>query len=63
MVNIKNEENKIKYSCPLCLKEFGNKKSNYESHINKKSGCGADILKQLEEMKIQNEKKDIDIIK
>jgi hypothetical protein len=63
MVNIKNGENKIKYSCPLCLKEFGNKKSNYQNHINKKSGCGADILKQLEEMKIQNEKKDIDIIK
>ena len=42
MVNIKNGENKIKYSCPLCLKEFGNKKSNYQNHINK-TGCGVGI--------------------
>ena len=62
MVNIKNEDTKIKYLCPICSKDFGNKKSNYQNHINKKSGCGADIIKQLEEIKIQNKKKDIDIL-
>jgi len=56
MVNKKNEENKIKYSCPLCLKDFGNRKDNYQNHINKKSGCGIDIGKQLEEMKLENDK-------
>ena len=39
MVNKKNEESKIRYSCPLCLKEFGNKKDNYQSHLNR-TGCG-----------------------
>jgi hypothetical protein len=63
MVNKKNEESKIKYSCPLCMKDFGNKKSNYQNHINKKSGCGADIIKQLEEIKIENKKKDTDILR
>ena len=75
MVNKKNEESKIKYSCPLCMKEFGNKKDNYQSHLNR-TGCGTGILKleemrkqleeikiQNEEMKIQNEKNEIDIIK
>jgi hypothetical protein len=60
MVNIKSEKSKIKYSCPLCLKEFGNKKDNYQSHLNR-TGCGVGIVKleemkkKLEEMKIQNE--------
>jgi hypothetical protein len=75
MVNKKNEENKIKYTCPMCLKEFGNRKDNYHNHISKISGCGAGITKleemkkqieennkQLEEIKQQNEKKDIDIM-
>ena len=35
MVNKKNEQNKIKYICPMCLKDFGNRKSNYINHINK----------------------------
>ena len=61
MVNKKNEESKIKYSCPMCLKEFGNKKDNYQSHLNK-TGCGAGITK-LEEMKIQNKKNEIDILR
>ena len=61
MVNKKNEESKIKYICPLCLKEFGNKKDNYQKHLNK-TGCGAGITK-LEEMKKQNDKKDIDILR
>jgi hypothetical protein len=39
---------KIKYYCPLCLKEFGNKKDNYQKHLNK-TGCGAGITK-LEEI-------------
>ena len=54
MVNKKNEENKIKYSCPMCLKDFGNRKDNYQSHISKISGCGAGITK-LEEMRKQLE--------
>ena len=64
MVNKKGEEGKIKYSCPLCLKDFGNKKDNYQSHLNR-TGCGTGILKlgemkkQLEEMR--NEQ--IDILK
>jgi hypothetical protein len=75
MVNKKNEESKIRYSCPLCLKEFGNKKDNYQSHLNR-TGCGTGIIKledmrkqleeikiQNEEMKIQNEKNEIDIMK
>jgi len=68
MVNKKNEERKIKYSCPLCLKDFGNKKDNYQSHLDR-TGCGVGIIrleemkKQLEEMKIQNEKNEIDIMK
>jgi hypothetical protein len=66
MVNKKNEENKIKYTCPMCLKEFGNRKDNYQSHITKISGCGAGITK-LEEMKKQIEEikqqKDIDILR
>ena len=35
MVNKKNEESKIKYSCPICLKSFGNRKDNYQNHIKK----------------------------
>ena len=62
MVNKKNEENKIKYSCPMCLKDFGIRKDNYQSHISKISGCGAGITK-LEEMKIENEKKNMNILR
>jgi hypothetical protein len=47
----KNEESKIKYICPNCLKDFGNKKSNYQNHINKKNGCVSDVNKKMEEMK------------
>jgi len=61
MVNKKNEENKIKYSCPLCLKDFGNKKDNYQKHLNK-TGCGVGITK-LEEMKIENDKINMDILR
>ena len=62
MVNKKNEQNKIKYICPMCLKDFRNRKDNYHSHITKISGCGIGITK-LEEMKIENEKKNIDILR
>ena len=54
MVNKKNEESKIKYSCPICLKSFGNRKDNYQNHIKKISGCGAEIIK-LEEIKMQKD--------
>ena len=52
----------------MCLKDFGNRKDNYQTHLNK-TGCGAGITKleemkkQLEEMKIHNEKNEIDIMK
>ena len=46
----------------MCLKDFGNRKDNYQSHITKISGCGAGITK-LDEMKKQNEKKDINILR
>ena len=60
--------NKKIYSCPLCLKDFGNRKDNYQSHLDR-TGCGVGIIrledmkKKLEEMKIQNEKNEINIIK
>jgi cell division protein FtsB len=57
MVNKKNEESKIKYSCPICLKEFG-KKSNYQNHINTKFGCGYEINK-LEDIKKQQKENEI----
>jgi len=47
---IKNNESKIKYICPNCLKNFGNKKSDYIRHINKKNSCSSDIYKKMEEM-------------
>jgi len=52
---------KKNYFCPLCLKEFGNKKDNYQKHLNK-TGCGIGAIK-LDEMKKQLEEKDMDIIK
>ncbi len=61
MVNKKNEDNKIKYLCPMCLKDFGNRKDNYQTHLNK-TGCGIGITK-LEEIIKQNEKNEIDIIR
>ena len=39
MVNKKNEESKIRYICPYCSKDFNNRKSDYNRHINKKNGC------------------------
>jgi uncharacterized C2H2 Zn-finger protein len=57
--------NKKNYFCPLCQKEFGNKKDNYHKHLNK-TGCGIGIIKleeikqQIEEMKQQNE---VDILR
>ncbi len=47
---IKNDESKIKYICPNCLKNFGNKKSDYIRHINKKNSCTSDINIKMEEM-------------
>jgi len=61
MVNKKNEENKIRYSCPMCLRDFGNRKDNYQTHLNK-TGCGVGIIK-LKEIIKQNEKNEIDIIR
>jgi len=61
MVNKKNEESKIRYSCPMCLRDFGNRKDNYQTHLNK-TGCGIGISK-LEEIIKQNEKNEIDILR
>lgn len=47
---IKNNESKIKYICPNCCKNFGNKKSDYIRHINKKNSCSSDINIKIEEM-------------
>ena len=47
---IKNNESKIKYICPNCCKNFGNKKSDYIRHINKKNSCTSDINIKMEEM-------------
>jgi hypothetical protein len=62
------------HSCPLCLKNFGNRKDNLQTHLDR-TGCGVAFIKleemkkqleennkQLEEIKQQNEKKDIDIM-
>ena len=34
----------IEYSCEKCKKKFGNKKSNYVSHINKKFPCTSQVI-------------------
>jgi len=47
---IKNNEYKIKYICPNCCKNFGNKKSDYIRHINKKNSCTSDVNIKMEEM-------------
>ena len=62
------------HSCPICLKNFGNRKDNLQTHLDR-TGCGIAYIKleemkkqleennkQLEEIKQQNEKKDIDIM-
>jgi len=62
------------HSCPLCLKNFGNRKDNLQTHLDR-TGCGIAYIKleemkkqldennkQIEEIKLQNEKKDIDIM-
>jgi len=47
---VKNNESKIKYICLICSKNFNNRKSDYERHINKKNGCNIDLIKKMEEM-------------
>ena len=46
MEYIKNDESKIKYICLICSKNFNNRKSDYERHINKKNGCNIDLIKK-----------------
>ena len=41
------------HSCPLCLKNFGNRKDNLQTHLDR-TGCGIAYIK-LEEMKKQLE--------
>ena len=68
MEYIKNDESKIKYICPNCLKNFKNRKIDYERHINKKNGCVSNINKKMEEInnyiiklkeELENKEKDI----
>jgi len=50
---------KSKYMCEKCKKDFGNRKSNYESHINSKRNCVTkEIQTALEEKKQRDEKID-----
>jgi hypothetical protein len=42
--------NKKKYKCEICHKEF-NKKSNYTSHVNKKKTCNNEIVSELKNYK------------
>ncbi len=39
MVYIKKNLSKIRYVCPNCNKDFNNRKSDFNRHINKKKGC------------------------
>jgi hypothetical protein len=39
MVYIKKNLSKIRYICPNCNKDFNNRKSDFNRHINKKKGC------------------------
>ena len=55
MVYIKKNDSKIKYLCPHCSKDFNNRKSDYNRHINKKNGCINDSL--------NNENNDINVVK
>ena len=59
---VKNEELKIKYICPNCLKDFKNRKGDYIRHINKKISCISEVNKKMEEMNnyIQKLKEDIE---
>ena len=33
----KNDDLRVKYVCTICSKNFNNRKSDYERHINKKN--------------------------
>jgi len=48
----KNDDLRVKYICTICSKNFNNRKSDYERHINKKNGCNIDLIKKMEKMNI-----------
>ena len=54
MVNKKNNELKIRYICPNCSKDFNNRKSDYNRHINKKNGCENENIKVNNNINIEN---------
>jgi uncharacterized C2H2 Zn-finger protein len=54
MVNKKNNELKIRYVCPNCSKDFNNRKSDYNRHINKKNGCENENIKVNNNINIEN---------
>jgi len=54
MVYIKKNLVKKRYICPICSKDFFNRKSDYTRHINKKNGCENDNIK------VENDDKNVE---
>jgi uncharacterized C2H2 Zn-finger protein len=54
MVYIKKNLSKIRYICPNCSKDFNNRKSDYDRHINKKNGCVNENIEN-EDVNIKND--------
>ena len=56
MVYIKKNLSKIRYVCPNCNKDFNNRKSDFNRHINKKKGCVNDNINiEKDDINIENE--------
>jgi len=61
MVYIKKNLPKIRYVCPNCNKDFNNRKSDFNRHINKKKGCANDNINiEKDDINIENETKNIE---
>jgi len=61
MVYIKKNLSKIRYVCPNCNKDFNNRKSDFNRHINKKKGCANDNINiEKDDINIENETKNIE---
>ena len=56
MVYIKKNLSKIRYVCPNCNKDFNNRKSDFNRHINKKKGCVNDNINiEKDDINMENE--------
>jgi hypothetical protein len=62
MVYIKKNLSKIRYVCPYCSKDFNNRKSDYNRHINKKKACEKENINMKKE-NINMEKENINMEK